>query len=401
MQGALSPSQLQDIRSALPALSHAMYGNTGTAGPLPEAAADALQDAFAAEVARGRITPGAWVSAADGAHAARAEMAHLLGTTEDRLALTHHTSEGLNIAALGIRWHPGDVALTTDLEHLANQIVLGALRIRQGVEVRVLRLSGARDASEAANLVAAQMQGPVRALFLSHVSYATGAVLPLRAVAEIAHAAGAAVVVDGAQSVGAMRVSPEAEGADFYTVSGQKWLCGPEGTGALWVAPGWEERLLPGATGYAGVQRVDAEGYYLPAAGAKRFEVGTTFGPGLAGWAAALRWLRTIGWETVWQRTHDLAELARQGLRAISGVDVLTPSRHAGLITFRIEGVPAERAVSLLQERHYLVRSIPGWDAVRVSCGFFLEEAEIQGLVGEVAAIARAADGAGPLATTR
>ncbi len=389
MPDAISPTRLGSVRSALPALRHAVYGNTGTAGPLPEAAADALQDAFADEVARGRIAPGAHRAAHEAAQAVRAQLARLLCTEEERLALTHHTTDGLNIAAMGLRWRAGDVAVTTDLEHLANQIVLGVLRVRYGVEVRLVRLSRARGEQEAASMLAAAMHGNVRALFLSHVSYATGEVLPLRTLAEVAHAAGAAVVVDGAQSVGAMRVAPAELGADLYTVSGQKWLCGPEGTGALWVAPGWEERLLPGFAGYAGVARVDAEGYYLPAAGAMRFEVGTSFAPGLAGLAASLRWLQSIGWEAVWLRTFDLAAAARGALTAVNGVEVLTPPGHAGLVSFRVASVAAERVVEVLRERGYIVRSIPGWNAVRLSCGFFLDEAEINGLVAEVADIAR------------
>jgi L-cysteine/cystine lyase len=392
---AIPAEQLAEARAALPALRHAVYGNTGTAGPLPEAAADALQDAFADEVARGRIAPGAHRAAFEAAEAARGELARLLCTDPERVALTHHTTDGLNIAAMGLRWRAGDVAVTTDLEHLAVQAVLGMLRVRCGVEVRVVPLRHAQDADEACRLLAPALRGPVRALFLSHVSYATGAVLPLAALAEAAHAAGAAVVVDGAQSVGAMRVAPAELGADLYTVSGQKWLCGPEGTGALWVAPGWEERLLPSSLGYAGVLRIDAEGHYLPAAGARRFEVGTTFAPGHAGLAASLRWLQSIGWEAVWQRTFTLAEAARRALGAVRGLEVLTPPEHAGLVSFRTAGVAAERMVERLRERGYLVRSIPGWEAVRLSCGFFLEEAEINGFVAEVADLAREAGAAG------
>jgi L-cysteine/cystine lyase len=388
---AIAGPRLQAVRAALPVLAHAVYGNTGTAGPLPEAAADALQDALAVEVSRGRIGPEAAARAHEVQTAVREELARLLATSPDRLALLHHTTDGLNAAALGLRWQPGDAVVATDLEHAAVHLVLGALRLRHGVEVRLARLADASGAQQARRRLEAVLDGRVRAVFLSHVSYATGAVLPVAELAAAAHAVGAAVVVDGAQAVGALRVAPAELDADFYTVSGQKWLCGPEGTGALWVAPGWETRLAPGVVGYAGVDRVDAEGYYLPRPGAHRLEVGTTFVPGLAGWAASLRWLRGLGWEAVWQRTHELAALARDALGRVAGVEVLTPPEHAGLVSFRIAGVPAPRAVELLRERGYLVRSIPGWDAVRLSCGFFLEEAEINGFTLEVADLARRA----------
>ena len=389
MSEGIPADRLGAIRDVLPALRHAVYGNTGSAGPLPRPAASALDAAFARQLDEGRIGPHTWTEAGEVASGVRGGVARLLSSAQDRVALTHHTTDGINIAALGIRWRPGDVALTTDLEHLANQIVVGALRLRHGVEVRVVRLSQARSLDEVAGMLESAMQGAVRAVFLSHVSYATGAILPLPTVAEMAHIWGAAVVVDGAQSVGAMPVSPAELGADFYTVSGQKWLCGPEGTGALWVAPGWEERLLPGVVGYAGMARVDAEGYSLPAAGARRFEVGTTFSPALAGLRASLDWMEGIGWPAIWGRTQDLAERARLALAEVPGVDVLTPEVHAGLVSFRLGAVAAEAAVAALRERGFLVRSIPGWNAVRISCGFFLEEAEIDSFAEAVAAVGR------------
>ena len=407
MSTTIAPQRLRAIREALPALVHAAYMNTGTAGPLPEPAADALQDAFAGQVARGRIGHTAFEEAHATASATRAELARLLATEPDRLALMHHSTDGLNAAALGLRWQPGDVVVITDLEHAAVQLVAGALRLR-GVEVRVVRLAAAcggrgeqptPGASEgepaavdpelAAALVAAQLRdGRARAVFLSHISYATGAELPLRAIAEALHATGAAMVVDGAQGGGALAVRPADLGADFYTVSGQKWLCGPEGTGALWVAPGWEERLQPGAVGYYGATRMDTEGYYLPAPGARRLEVGTTFGPALAGWTASLRWLRGIGWEAIWARTYDLAERARTALLGVRGVELLTPPQHAGLVSFRIVGHTGEQVAARLGDKGFAVRSIPGWNAVRSSLGFFLEEAEVDRLVTAVQTLA-------------
>jgi L-cysteine/cystine lyase len=381
---------LDAVRAALPCLGRAVYLNTGTAGPLPAPAARAVAEALTAELERGRIGAEAWRAAGAVREEARAAVAALLGADPGRIALLHHSTDGLNAAALGLRWRPGDVVVTTDLEHAAAQLVVGALRVRHGVEVRIARLAGAGgDAAGAVRALEEQLRGPVRAVVLSHVSYATGWVLPVRALAERAHAAGACVVVDGAQGAGALPVRPGDLGVDFYTVSGQKWLCGPEGTGALWVAPGWEERLLPGVLGYMGVERVDAEGYYLPHPGARRLEVGTVFHPGLAGWTAALRWLGEVGWDAVWTRTRALAARARQALARIPGVEVLTPAEHAGLVSFRLRGFRAEEAVEALAARGYLLRSIPGWDALRASCGFFLLEAEIDGLAEAVEALVR------------
>ncbi len=398
----IDPAGLEAIRAQLPALTHGTYLNTGTAGPLPQAAATALRESVLWEYEQGRIGGEAGRRGRDAAAAVRSALARLLETTPERLALTHHSTDGLNAVALGLRLQPGDAVVITDLEHAAVQLVAGMLRLRAGIEVRVARLAGvcggvgpddhgARvggvDPQRAAAAVEPLLRdGRVRAVFLSHVSYATGAVLPLAAIAHVAHAAGAAVVVDGAQGAGALPVRPAALVCDFYTVSGQKWLCGPEGTGALWVASGWEERLLPAVTGYAGVAQMDRlEGHFLPAHAARRLEVGTTFGPGLLAWGASLQWLEGIGWAAIHARTASLARRCRQALAAVAGVQLLTPPESAGLVAFRIAGLTGETAATRLEAGGFRVRSIPGWDAVRVSLGFFLQDGEVDRLATAVA----------------
>ena len=400
----IDPARLDAIRAELPALAHGIYLNTGTAGPLPRPGVIALREAVTWEYERGRIGGEAWRRGRDAAMAVRAALADLLQTESERLALLHHSTDGLNAVALGLRLQPGDAIVITDLEHAAVQLVAGMLRLRAGIEVRVARLAGvcggvgpddheARAGAVEPRLAAAAVEpllrdGRVRAVFLSHVSYATGAILPLTAIAQVAHAAGAAVVVDGAQGAGAVEVRPTALGCDFYTISGQKWLCGPEGTGALWVAPGWEERLLPAVTGYAGVAHLDmAEGYYLPAKAARRLEVGTTFSPGLLAWGASLQWLEGIGWAAIQARTATLARRCRQALAAVVGVQLLTPPEPAGLVSFRIAGLSGEAAAARLESDGLRVRSIPGWDAVRVSLGFFLEDNEVERLTTAVTAL--------------
>jgi len=385
----LAEQTLRAIRHQLPALRHGVYLNTGTAGPLPEPAADALQETFAHELAQGRIDPATWKDHQRLREEVRGRLASLLRTTAERIALTHHTTDGLLHAALGLTWRPGDIVVTTDCEHAAVQCVVGMLRVREQATVRLVRLRGVDSRQEAVRRFTQALDHRVRAVFLSHVSYAHGGVMPVEEVAEIAHRVGAWVVVDGAQAVGAIAVDPERIGADLYALSGQKWLCGPEGTGALWVREGREDELRPAAVGFASVQQVADDGYFLPHRGARRMEVGTVFAPGLTGWAASLAWLEAIGWEDVWARTAQLAERARRSLLALDGVEVLTPVEHAGLVSFRLQGRAAEPAVEELRRRGFWVRSIPGWDAVRISCGFFLEEEEIDRFVQAVAALCR------------
>ena len=118
---------------------------------------------------------------------------------------------------------------------------------RHGVVVRVAEALHGSDPLDAV----VSLIGPrTRLVALSHVLWANGRILPLREIAEAAHAAGAPVLVDGAQGVGAIDVDPAALGVDAYAGPGQKWLCGPNGVGFLWLADGFEERFEVAAASY-------------------------------------------------------------------------------------------------------------------------------------------------------
>src|SRR5436309_7446988 len=153
-------------------------------------------------------------------------MAGLIGAARERISLTTSTTDGCNIvlAALGLR--PEDEIVTTDAEHFG----LAGPVFATGATVRVARV---RDlaAEEVLEAIAAEVTPRTRLLAVSHVLWTTGVRLDVHALKE---RTGLPILVDGAQSVGAIPVDVGA--LDYYTVSGQKWLCGPDSTGALYVA---------------------------------------------------------------------------------------------------------------------------------------------------------------------
>ena len=161
----------------------------------------------------------------------------------ERIALTHSTSGGINLVLGGLAFGPGDEIVTTDNEHPGLLEPLAALARRYGVVVRVAEALHGTDPLDA---IAAHIGPRTKVVALSHVLWANGRILPLREIAEAAHAAGTPLVVDGAQGVGAIEVDPAALGVDVYPRPGQKWLCGPNGVGFLWLADGFEERLRGG-----------------------------------------------------------------------------------------------------------------------------------------------------------
>lgn len=114
----------------------------------------------------------------------------------------------------------------------------------------------------------------------------------------------------------------------------------------------------------------------------------------MAGWAAGLAWLAgEVGWPWIFDRIRQLAGRARGGLGRVAGVEVLTPPDHAGLVSFRVAGLEPQAAVGALAKAGYVVRDVPDARCVRLSAGCFNREDEVDGLVAEVAALARPSPG--------
>jgi len=301
---------------------------------------------------------------------------------EDEIALTHHTTEGMNIVLWGFPWQEGDEIITTDMEHIGGMAPLYTLHHRQGVSIRILPISQCRDEAEILQLFRKAIQQKTRLIAMSHLTYSTGALLPLRAITALAHEHGVPVLADGAQTAGAIHLDMKALDIDFYAFPGQKWLLGPEGTGGLYVRKDWLARLEPTFTGYfslnpAAYNAVDPHSFAL-ASGAKRFEVGSVFRPGIAALDASLAWLMDeVGMDFIFARHRELAALARQKLSAIPGVQVITPDFHGSLVNFYTPADPL-KLVAALAEKGIMIRSIPDNGSLRFSCGFFNTIEEIE-----------------------
>jgi len=233
----------EQARASFPVLEHCAYLNAGSVGPLSLAAHRAMAEWEERALARGRAGATYFEAAGELRVRLRDRLAAVVSVPADRVVLTASTTEGCNIVVTGLRLGPDDEVVITDAEHPGLEAPVRA----SGAAVRVASVLGRPD-GEVVAAVAAQVTARTRLVGLSHVLWLNGQVLP---VAEIRRATGVPLLVDGAQSVGAVPV--EAAAADFYTVSGQKWLCGPELTGALYVAD--PERLRPQMAAYAAMHQ--------------------------------------------------------------------------------------------------------------------------------------------------
>jgi L-cysteine/cystine lyase len=384
-------AKLAAVREGLPALAAGIYLNTGSVGPLPAETARAMAAEADRELSLGRAHSADVPEALVRIDEARAGVAAVLTADVDSVALTHAATDGMNLAAWSIDWRAGDRVVTTGHEHAGGVGPLYVLRDRLGVEIAFADIGDGSDEDAIVDAVEREMSPATRMVALSHVTWTTGAVLPVGRIAEIAHAHDALVVVDGAQAAGAIPVDVARLGADAYSVAGQKWLLGPEGMGALYVAPAAMERVRMTVGGWHAFERIDSAGTAVPYPDARRFQASGYHRPSVVGLGRSVGWLTMyIGLDWIHGRGTALARAAADRLAGIDRVRLLTPrNRMSTLVTFRIDGWTGDALVDELGSRTFaIVRSIPDLDACRLSVGFFNTEDEIERVAQTVALLA-------------
>lgn len=384
-------------RAALfPVMDSLVYLNTGSAGPLLAPVEQVMTASLRHELNSGRADNASWVAFLDSRTALRDALGALVGASGSEVVLTHHTTEGLNIVLWGIEWKPGDRIAMTSLEHDAGIAAVHTLARRHGLVVDIVECGSGSTAEVLAGL-ADTLREPPRLLLASHVSWSTGAVLPIADMVALAHAAGTAVLVDGAQAVGAIDVDVRALGADFYSFNGYKWLCGPEGSGGLVVTEAWHDTLLPSHGGAFGINgatlRIDDVESAAPAAGAARYESGSWYRPQLVGLAAALDWYASLvarGGGTT--HVEAMAALCASRLEAELGATIHTPAndRRSGLVAFTLPGRVSAEVALQLEAESVVIRSIPATGYLRASCAAFTTPEDIEALVAALSALTTA-----------
>ncbi len=354
------------LRAQFPVLVRAAYLNAGTDGPLPAGAAQAAAQELEREAAEGR-TLSHFERRGELGQALRGAYASLLGCAAEDLALTTCTSEGLSLVIEGLRLGRGDEILTSQEEHPGLLGALIAARDLRGVAIRAVPWS--------------QLPGAVshrtRLIACSHVSWMTGSLAP----AELA-AADVPVLLDGAQGVGAIPTDVRALGCAAYAGPGQKWLCGPDGTGMLYTTPELRERLAVTRRGYANLADPGA-GLDAPLhEDARRLDTLSLNAETVACALAAFGVLGRFGWPELHERARLLA--ARfAGQLAAHGREVVGGHARSTLISFSSSDPLAER--ERLAARGVALRDIPGRPWLRASVGAWNDEADLERLLDGLA----------------
>jgi cysteine desulfurase/selenocysteine lyase len=294
----------------------------------------------------------------------RAAIAELVGADADELVFTKNATEALNLLsyvfgdsrferAVG----PGDVIVTTELEHHANLVPWQELARRTGATLRWYSVTDSGPDAGRIDLDSLKLDERVKVVAFTNHSNVTGALTPVADLVTQAKAVGALTVLDACQSVPHQPVDMHALDVDFGAFSGHKML-GPNGIGVLYGRRGLLSALPPFLTGGSMIETVTmADTTYAPAP--QRFEAGTPMTSQVVGLAAAARYLDAIGMDTVEAHERDLVAVALDGLSGIARVHIVGPTSmedRGSPVSFVVDGVHAHDVGQVLDDGGVAVR---------------------------------------------
>ncbi len=298
-------------------------------------------------------------AATEAFEAARTTLAGFLGTPDPgELVFVRNATEGLNLLAHALAERylgPGDLVLVTEMEHHANLVPWQQAARRKGARIRAVPFDGEGRLDRAAldRLLAEEP----KIFAFTQMSNVLGTVNPVAELAEKAKAAGAIVVVDGAQGAPHLPVNVRALGADFYATSGHKML-GPTGASVVWGRRELWAELPPFLTGGGMIERVEVEASTFAPPPA-RFEAGTPAFAEAVGLAAAAEYLLAIGMDKVWRHDRALTARALAALKEVPDLVVFGPEGEdrGGVVSFVFKGVHAHDLATFLGQKGVAVRS--------------------------------------------
>ncbi|MEN3224494.1 cysteine desulfurase [Mycolicibacterium porcinum] len=364
----LDPTVLAEVRADFPILSRVMRGgkqlaylDSGATSQKPLQVLDAERRFLT--TSNGAVHRGAhqlMEEATDAYEQGRADIAAFVGAEPDELVFTKNATESINLVAyvLGDKRFehavgPGDVIVTTELEHHANLIPWQELAQRTGA---TLKWYGVTDDGRI-DLDSLQLDERVKVVAFSHHSNVTGAIAAVDEIVGRARSVGALTVLDACQSVPHQPVDFHALDVDFAAFSGHKML-GPTGIGVLYGRRALLNSMPPFITGGSMIETVTMEQTtYAPAP--QRFEAGTPMTSQVVGLAAAARYLSAIGMDAVEAHEAELVAAALEGLAGLPQVRVIGPTttEHRGSpVSFVVDGIHAHDVGQVLDDEGVAVR---------------------------------------------
>ena len=355
---------VETVRRDFPILSREIHGHrlvyldSGASSQKPLAVIEAVNQLYRenyANIHRGVYTLSEEATAAyEHAHE---QVSRFINADFEEVIFTKNTTESLNLVAYA--WglsnlRDGDEIVTTQLEHHSNIVPWQQIARRTGATVRYIRVDaqGKLDMDHAAELI-----GPrTKMVSVTHVSNVLGTIIPVYELGRMAHAQGALICVDGAQSIPHMAIDVRTLDCDFFAFSGHKML-GPTGVGGLYGKRDILEQMEPFLFGGDMISEVTFEGATwndLP----WKFEAGTGPIAQGVGLGAAVDYLQDLGMEAVHAHEQALVSYALDQMRQVQDLDIYGPDAHerGGVISFNLQGVHPHDMASILDQQGVAIR---------------------------------------------
>jgi len=357
-----------------------IYLNNGTLGPSPRVVVDAVAE-HARRVAS-TYPPGVnWDDL-------KSALSTYLGGDPEGFVFPRNTTEAMNFVANGLDIAEGDDVVSTDHEHIGGLEPWKLITTRRGATLTIASLPApAETPMQLADAVWSAVGDRTRVVSVSHLTFTTGTQLPITMLAERCRDRGIILVIDGAHPPGMLKLDLTTVGGDFYATSPHKWMLAPQGTGLLYLTEAWRTRLWP---------TLASGGWDDTSLGAHRLNhLGTFDESRLAGLLASVDFLSALGAERVEARGRYLRGLLETGLRAISGVRVVTPTDEAmkgGMVAFGIDGVESldvQRHLSRVARVRTRVIGEYDYGWMRLSTHVYNSPGEVERVLDLLADVAR------------
>jgi L-cysteine/cystine lyase len=391
--------KVECIRGELSLPDEIIAVNAGSWGPLCNAARKAIERGYEEEANARGDDPEAMCERRSGLtryteaiDEAKAVLTGFLNCKPDEVALCDSSTTGMNIFLWGYDYQPGDEIVAGSLENPAAIVPLRLLSKRRGVKLSYADLgNGDRDAVEA---ITKTVTDNTRMILISDVNFATGSRVDLKEISRFAHELGILVLADGIQAVGTHPVDVKSLEVDGYAMARHKFMCGPDGAGALYVNKEVFPQILPTYSGvFSDADHGMGKELNLMTT-AQRYEVSTRPIPVIMGGTACVRWLcEGVGLSFIFNRCRKLYNELWDTLNEINGVEMISQRDQSSLMTFAISGLETRDVVARLREQYVFTRTIVVTEpsGVRLSIGAWSRESDLERIAEMVRVLARRA----------
>jgi len=380
VRSAVEKGEWGIIRDLFPLSHQRAYLNTGTMGPMSQKVLNTLNEWNSKVAITGEY---------GGYEPALERIAEFVGANKDEIAITHNTTEGINIVAQGISLKKGDEVILTDNEHVGGALPWLARAQRDGIVLRTF--TPARTTEQNLELISDLITPRTRVIAVPHILCTTGIRLPIKEIADLAKERGLISVIDGAHGPGSMDLDLEELGVHVYAACCHKWLCGPGGTGFIYVNEEVQERIEPvfvGAMSDLGWQ-LDVSDQRITGWNptAHRYFYGTQSASLAQGVISAMDLMADIGVGLIEQRVLHLSNYLTQALlQADLPIELLSAEEDAsrsGMVGFRLNNVDHQQVFQKAMKNSFRIRMVPesGLDSLRVSTHIYNSESELDGFV--------------------